>query len=150
VVLGNTVIMTLFSWHLTAAFLIQGGMLLLGIRPPPAGTALWWAVLPVWLLSCAVPLVLLVALFRRAERLPAPQAGGRSAAATAVAAVGVVAAALGIFVVSQVGLDGLLAGRPEHVQSLSLPAWPGLAALVLGLLLLRTPTRAVARREADS
>jgi fucose 4-O-acetylase-like acetyltransferase len=149
VVFGNTVIMTLFCWHLTAAFLIQGLLLLLGIRPPPAGTAAWWALLPVWLLSCVVPLVLLVAVFRRAERVPVPGAGAHNVAATTVAATGGVLAALGIFVVSQVGLDGLLVGRPERVWALSLPAWPGLAALAVGLLLLRTPTTATRREPAS-
>jgi fucose 4-O-acetylase-like acetyltransferase len=145
VVLGNTVIMTLFCWHLTAAFLVQGTMLLFGFKPPPAGTAHWWALLPLWIASCSVPLVLLVAVFRRAERLPGPSAGppgGPSRVRTVAAAVGVALAALGIFVVSQVGLDGLLAGRPERVESLSLAAWPGLVALVLGLLLLRLPAGA--------
>jgi peptidoglycan/LPS O-acetylase OafA/YrhL len=135
VALGNSVIMTMFCWHLTAVFLVQGTLMLLRAHPPAAGTAAWLAFLPLWVLLCAGPLVVLVRLFRWAERPPAltgGPAGGRVAAI-----VGTVLAAFGIFAASQVGLDGLIAGRTERVQSVPLPVWVAIVALAAGMLLLR-------------
>jgi hypothetical protein len=139
VVQGNSVVMTLFCWHLSAVFIVQGMLLLFGLKPPAAGTPGWWAILPLWVAGCAVPLLGLVALFRRAGQPPARTLGGGSRARTAAAAIGVVAAALGIFVVSQVGFDGLYLGKVETVSSVPLVAWVGLASLGLGLILLRAP-----------
>jgi hypothetical protein len=141
VVFGNSVVMTLFCWHLSAVFVVSGVLLLFGVKPPVAGTAAWWAVLPLWIAACAVPLAGLVALFRRAEH---PAARTSSAGGAAAAAIGVTAAALGIFLISQVGFDGLFVGKPEAVDGVPLVAWEGVAALVLGLFLLRAPTRTVA------
>src|SRR5262249_55257973 len=110
VVFGNSVVLTLFCWHLSAVFVVSGVLLLFGMKPRAAGTAAWWAILPLWIVACAVPLAGLVALFRFAER-PRPgtsYAGGGSAAA----AIGVTAAAVGIFLISQVGFDGLFVGKP--------------------------------------
>jgi hypothetical protein len=140
VVFGNSVVLTLFCWHLSAVFVVSGVLLLFGVKPPAAGTAGWWAVLPLWIAACAVPLAGLVALFRWAER-PRPgtsYAGGGAAAA----AIGVTAAAVGIFLLSQVGYDGLFVGKPETVSGVPLVAWEGVAALGVGLVLLRAPARA--------
>ncbi len=147
VVLGNGMVMTLFCWHLTAVFLIQGALLLLGLKPPPAGTAGWLAILPVWIAGCAVPLAGLVALFRRAEQQPTRTTGAAGPVRTLVAATGVVSAALGIFVISQVGYDGLFKARSEPVDSVPLAAWMGVAALGLGLVLLRAPEKPVVARD---
>ncbi|GAA4160249.1 hypothetical protein GCM10022251_38050 [Phytohabitans flavus] len=139
VILGNSVIMTLFCWHLTAVYLVQGALLLFGLRPPPAGTARWLAFLPLWVLLCAVPLVLLVRLFRYPEQASArtkdTQPVGQRRRLAAVA--GLTLAALGIFVVSQVGLDGMLSGRTEQVLVFHLPAWLAILAIGAGTLLLR-------------
>lgn len=137
VVSGNRVVMTLFCWHLSAVFLVQGALLLFGLTPPAAGTGAWWAIVPVWIAACAVPLAGLVALFRFAERPPARTTATAGPARTVAAAIGVTAAALGIFVVSQVGFDGLFAGRPDSVSGVALAAWMGVLPLVAGLILLR-------------
>jgi hypothetical protein len=139
VVLGNSCVMTLFCWHLSAVFVVQGLLLLVGLKPPAAGTAGWVAILPLWIAACAVPLAGLVALFRRAEQPAARTPADGGGAWSVAAAIGVVAAALGIFVVSQVGFDGLFLGKAETVNSVPLVAWWGLAGLGLGLLLLRGP-----------
>ncbi len=139
VVFGNSVVLTLFCWHLTAVFLLQGALLLVGVKPPPAGTGAWWAILPLWLAGCAVPLVGLVALFRRFEQ-PFPRTTGSAGpVGTVAAAIGVTATALGIFELSQVGYDGLFLGSTETVDSIPLAGWMGVAALGLGLLLLYVP-----------
>jgi hypothetical protein len=137
VVLGNSVVLTLFCWHLSAVFVVQGVLLLVGVKPPAAGTGAWWTIVPLWIAACSVPLVGLVALFRWAERPPGRTTTGAGRARTVAAAIGVTAAALGIFVVSQVGFDGLFLGKPESVSGVSLAAWMGVAALAGGLILLR-------------
>jgi hypothetical protein len=143
VVLGNSVIMTVFCWHLSAVFLVQGSLLLLGAHTPTAGSVAWWAFLPLWVLLCTVPLVVLVLLFRRAEHQsargterPQPRAGGQTSAAAGVALT-----ALGIFLASQLGLDGLVAGETEEVQSILLPVWLPVVLVVAGALLLRLGRR---------
>ncbi|MFI5908193.1 acyltransferase family protein [Dactylosporangium sp. NPDC051541] len=134
VVYGNGVVMTLFCWHLSAVFVVQGVLLLAGLKPPAAGTAGWWGIFPVWIAACAVPLAALLLLFRWAERVPAPPPTG---AGPVTAAAGVCLAAIGVFVVSQVGLDGLFLGASEEVNGVTLAGWMGLAALLAGLVLLR-------------
>jgi len=151
VVVGNSVIMTLFCWHLTAAFAVQGLLLLSGVSLPPALTTAWWALVPVWLVACAVPMVILVVAFRPSPFVDKSTPGG-SATPTfvdkrrvgeVVAVTAVALTAGGLFVVSQVGLDGLLSGRPDRVFGIALPAWTGLVTFVIGSVLFR-------RRPADS
>ncbi|WP_051580390.1 acyltransferase family protein [Pseudonocardia acaciae] len=97
---GNSMIMTIFCWHLTACYLVQGALLLAGVRLPAADTPVWLLVLPCWLAACALVCAALVLACRRFERPRRPGAAG-----TAVAVAGVLASALGLFAVSEVGLD---------------------------------------------
>ena len=66
----NTVIMTVFLWHMTALLaaltLFEAAELPIYTQPTPA----WWAQRPLWLLVPAVLLAGLVALFARAEKHP--------------------------------------------------------------------------------
>jgi hypothetical protein len=101
---GNSMIMTIFCWHLTACYLVQATILATGRGLPRAG---WVLALPVWLLACALACAGLVALCRRFER-SRPTGTGTAASA----AIGVLCAAVGLFAVSRVGLDGLVEGRP--------------------------------------
>ncbi|MBB6375067.1 hypothetical protein BKA01_002289 [Pseudonocardia eucalypti] len=112
---GNSMIMTIFCWHLTACYLVQGFLLLTGVTVPAASA------LPLWLLACTLVCALLVVALRRFER-PRPAGTGHPAAAVA----GTVAAALGLFAISRLGLDSA--------------AWPQLTSLALlaaGVLTLR-------------
>ncbi len=122
VVGGNSVVMTMFCWHLTACYLVQVALLAAGVRLPAADTPWWLVVLPVWLAGCAGVCAVLVRALRRFE---ASRASGNGSAA--VASAGVVCAVVGLFGVSRVGLDGLVAGRP--------------AAAALALVLLGWATR---------
>lgn len=139
VIAGNSAIMTVFCWHLTAVFLVQGALLLSGLLPPPAGTAGWLVFLPLWILLCAIPLALLVRLFRYPEQASArtrrTRPHGRDRRLPAVC--GLALAALGTFAASRVGLDGLLTGRTDPVLIFHLPVWPAIAAVAAGTLLLR-------------
>ena len=77
VVLINGMIMTVFLWHLTASTLSIGGALLLndiGLQETP-GTALWWAIRPVWIGVYLLALLPFALGFGRFER---SNATGRS------------------------------------------------------------------------
>jgi hypothetical protein len=82
VVFTNTIVMTLFLWHMTA-FLIAVLLLWpLGLGQQGDTTASWWIERPLWELLPAVFLVGLVAIFGRFERpkqvRPAGSIPGRS------------------------------------------------------------------------
>ncbi|WP_051342383.1 acyltransferase family protein [Pseudonocardia spinosispora] len=115
---GNTVIMTIFCWHLSACYLVEATLLATGGTLP---TSLWLAV-PGYAIACSLVCAVLVLGFRRFERsAPATRLdAGRGVA-------GVLAAAVGLYLISATGLDGL-------------PGWPAataLALVALGVFLLR-------------
>ncbi|MFQ5948057.1 MAG: acyltransferase family protein [Acidimicrobiia bacterium] len=64
----NTIIMTLFLWHLTALLVVILVLHPLGVGHPVEPTASWWLQRPIWVLAPAVALVPLVVLFARFER----------------------------------------------------------------------------------
>jgi fucose 4-O-acetylase-like acetyltransferase len=68
VIAANSMIMTVFLWHLTA--LLAGVLALypLGFPQPRGGTAEWWLLRPVWLAILVALLVPFVAAFGRFER----------------------------------------------------------------------------------
>ncbi len=101
---GSSMIMTVFCWHLTACYLVQSVLLMVGARLPAADTPLWFPALAGWLTACSLACVGIVALFRRFERV----APGRGPVRTPVAVAGALAAAVGLYAVSKVGLDGLV------------------------------------------
>jgi hypothetical protein len=103
---GSSVIMTVFCWHLTACYLVQSVLLIAGVRLPAADTVLWFPALAGWLIACSLACVGFVGLFRRFE-LPA-DALVRGSVRTPVVVAGTLAVAVGLFVVSKTGLDGLV------------------------------------------
>jgi fucose 4-O-acetylase-like acetyltransferase len=68
VVVGNSIIMTMFLWHLTALFAAAIILLPLGLAQPEPGTAAWWLLRPVWVIVMVAILAVLVAIFGRFER----------------------------------------------------------------------------------
>lgn len=68
VIAAQTMIMTVFLWHLTAYLVTILALHPLGLGRALDSTASWWLQRPVWLLVPMVPLALLVALFGRFER----------------------------------------------------------------------------------
>lgn len=64
----NAMMMTMFLWHMTAAVIIAVFAYPRGFPGPPAGTALWWILRPVWVAMLIVVLPALVAIFGRYER----------------------------------------------------------------------------------
>ena len=70
VVLVNSMIMTVFLWHLTASTLTIGGAMLLGdvgLRVTP-GTESWWLLRPAWLVAYLLVLLPFALAFGRFER----------------------------------------------------------------------------------
>lgn len=109
VIAVNGVIMTLFLWHMVPVVIAALALYPTGIMPDPdVGSAAWFALRPVWLIACAVSLVVLVAAFGWAERMPVtakpsvPQRRWR----TALAVCGVVGACGGIGLLTVTGLQG--------------------------------------------
>ena len=69
VVAANSVVLTVFLWHLTGAVLVVGVLHALGALPtPPVGSAGWWLWRLPWLVVLAVALAVLVAIFSPIER----------------------------------------------------------------------------------
>ncbi|MEQ4305500.1 acyltransferase [Plantactinospora sp. B6F1] len=68
VVAVNSVVLTIFLWHLTAVILLAGGLDALGALPaPPVGTTTWWLWRIPWLIMLTGVLAVLVAIFGRIE-----------------------------------------------------------------------------------
>jgi peptidoglycan/LPS O-acetylase OafA/YrhL len=123
---GNSMIMTIFCWHLSACYLVQGALLATGTRLPAADTGWWLLVLPAWLVACTLVCAGLVVVFRRFERLRPPAPVGPVAAVT-----GLLAAAVGLFAVSETGLNAATTAAYPSPAALLSVALVGLAALGL-------------------
>jgi peptidoglycan/LPS O-acetylase OafA/YrhL len=68
VIAANSMIMTVFLWHLTAYLVAILLLYPLGLGHPTDSTASWWLQRPVWLVAPAVLLVPFVVVFARFER----------------------------------------------------------------------------------
>jgi hypothetical protein len=68
VIAANSVIMTVYLWHLTALLIAVGVLLPLGFPQPAPATAAWWALRPVWFVIVGSLLAVLIAIFGRFER----------------------------------------------------------------------------------
>ncbi len=68
VIAANSVIMTVFLWHLTAYLVAIVLLYPLGLGHPTDSTASWWLQRPVWLAAPAALLVPLILIFARFER----------------------------------------------------------------------------------
>jgi peptidoglycan/LPS O-acetylase OafA/YrhL len=132
VVTVNSVIMTLFLWHMTAAMLGVLALYPTGLLPqPPPGSPAWLALRIPWLLVLALILTALVAVFGRIERRRGPHPGpGRATGVlpnllTLTGTAGVLA-----------GLLGIALAEPGNHHPAGLPT-PALAAYFAGAAVLR-------------
>jgi hypothetical protein len=78
VIAVNTMIMTLFLWHLTAFVVTVVVLYPIGLGQPVEPTASWWLQRPIWLVAPLVVLAPIVAMFARFER-PRPEPSGQAA-----------------------------------------------------------------------
>ncbi len=119
VVLGGSVTMTIFLWHMTALVVAVALTHPTGLWPDTLVVdGRWWALRPPWLLICATVLAGLLAVFRRFEQVadPVPREGRLRAA------LGLAATVAGLAVIMASGIY-----RPERTA--------GVPLAPLGLLL---------------
>ncbi len=107
-VIINTMIMTIYLWHMTVLLLVLAGTWLadgfgLGVTP---GTADWWLTRPVWLAVLATLLIPCALALSPLERMGSPAGASVPSALRLVA--GALMAGLGISLATLLGFDGQL------------------------------------------
>lgn len=137
VVAVNSVVLTVYLWHMVPVLVVAPALVLTGVLPQyPIGSAAWLLLRLPWVLALALVLLALVAVFARAER---PRLRGAEATqpdespwAKARLAVGVLA--------FLAGLTGLAATSFAGLAPVAVPIVE-MTALAIGLLLigLRVP-----------
>lgn len=130
---ASRVMFTVYLWHLPAMILVVGVVMLVPGLPLPTPGPGWWATRPLWLLACALPLVLLVPLLARFEWRP--NRSGRTGPVRALAALAL--AVTGVHAAWKYGLDVL--AEPWNPLKLLAPV-----ALLVLVPVLRYRTRPVA------
>jgi hypothetical protein len=155
VVWVNTVIMTIFLWHLSALLI---GVLIafpLGFPQPEAGTWRWWATRPLWIAILSVILLGFVLVFGRFEhpkaRGPAPERSAPGPRQVAAAAVGVAFVVLAVLGYAFTGFDRFASSEGDPLLALVLNPFQSLLHLGAGFALLKAATvgpRAVGRLAA--
>jgi hypothetical protein len=68
VIAANSMIMTLFLWHLTAFAIVFLLLYPFGLWRFPDGSLYWWLMKPVWIILATLVLSVLVGIFSRFER----------------------------------------------------------------------------------
>jgi hypothetical protein len=130
VIVANSMIMTMFLWHLTALMIAVLVLLPLGFPQPVVGSSTWWLLRPVWIaILCVVTALFVLALgrYERPTGSPSTQVSGIGSAA-AVAVVFVIVGICG-FAVS--GLVDLV--HPNGRRLITLPVSPLINSVALGL-----------------
>ncbi len=111
VIRGNSVIMTLYLWHMVPVLIVGALIAVLGLPTGPAtGTAAWWLLRVVWFLVLGLLLAGVVRMVARFERPgpPRPDLGGWLPSVLLVACT-----ALTVFALTRLALDGFAPdGRP--------------------------------------
>jgi fucose 4-O-acetylase-like acetyltransferase len=144
VVAVNSVMLTLFLWHMAAALVTAVAVYASGLMPTPAIDSAPWLLLRIpWLAACAVVLAVLVALFAGIEvGMPGARKGSRIESRAALAS-----GWLGVALVLSGMLGIALAGEGAH-GALGLPT-EALAAYAAGCggLLVAARGRSLASTE---
>jgi len=137
VIIGNSVIMTMFLWHLTALVIVVALAIPAGFPQPLVGSAAWWLARIPWYAMLALVTSGLVFLFGRFERPGAPAAVRAGAGATAVASVAATLLIVGICGFAVSGLHDFVS--PGGRALLRIPVSPliDLSALLAGVALFR-------------
>ncbi|HEX2851569.1 MAG TPA: acyltransferase family protein, partial [Acidimicrobiales bacterium] len=115
VIAANSIVMTVFLWHLPALAVVAGVILPLGLPQPAPGAGEWWLLRPAWIALTIAVLAVAVAGARRFERVrPLPS---RRGAVAALAAFGLATTAMTVL-----ALDGLGGGSGVAGAGLALAA----------------------------
>ena len=137
VVAANSMIMTIFLWHLTAALVAVVVLFPLGFPQPRGGTALWWAWRPMWLATLSGVLAIFIATFSRFERPPLRRADPGTPSSRLAVAGGVAALVTGLAGFAQFGFA---LGPVVHTnQLLSQPLFNAVLVFVGYLALAARP-----------
>jgi peptidoglycan/LPS O-acetylase OafA/YrhL len=138
---GNTVIMTIYCWHPVAIGLMAGALRLGGLRLPGADTPMWGLALVGWVAGCAVCTVTMVLAFGRVERPRDPPP-----ARTTPTVLAALAAAVGLYLLSQVGLDDLVTFHTRAVHGVPINAGCALLLVAIAAALGIRPAWTARRR----
>ncbi len=145
VIVGGAVAMTAFLWHFTALIGVYLALWIAGVTldDSPTTAAFWWIKLAV-LVPFLVVVLALVMVFRRFDR-PPPRAElvGPSVTRSALAALGVGCAIVGMIGFAITGFRGLATGYVGHVVGVPMTAWAAAALVVASAVVTRL---AVSRR----
>ncbi|WNV73560.1 acyltransferase [Geodermatophilus sp. DSM 44513] len=131
----NGTVLTVYLWHLVPVLVAAPALYLTGVLPQPEPlTAGWFALRPVWVLTCAVVLlvvVLTVGGFERPSgRRPAARPAARATPVrTGAAALGVGATCAGLALLTAAGVDDVT--RPAVLAGTALLYGGGLAVVHL-------------------
>jgi fucose 4-O-acetylase-like acetyltransferase len=143
VVAVNSMIMTVFLWHLTALLVAVVVLYPLGFPQPEVGTGAWWALRPIWIVCLTLVLSAFVWLFRSFEhgdfvriRRRIGTNPDRARAEVALTLIGVVLLILGLSGLAQFGFD-------LSSEMLGVPvALAATAGAAIGYLIARNPSQA--------
>lgn len=136
VIAANSMIMTVFLWHLSAMLVAVVVAYPLGFPQHEGGTKMWWATRPLWLLVltvCLVPFVLLFGRYERARGAGAPHAG----AGAATTFLGVAFVVIGMAGFAQGGFAGLIGSTGTDLGLFVANPLSSAIHLGIGLTLLR-------------
>jgi hypothetical protein len=143
----NSVIMTVFLWHLTAMLIGIGLLYPLGFPQPEAGTAQWWLLRPLWVAALVGILGVLVVVFGRFEARssrPLSLLAGPRVAAAAAATIAAALVVLGVLGFAMGGLHQLFSDTGTELIIFNLNPLQSVLHLALGALLLRASLRPAA------
>jgi uncharacterized membrane protein len=141
VIAANSMIMTVFLWHLTALLVAVVTAYPLGFPQYAGGTAAWWITRPLWLATLAVILVPIVALFWRFEKPRFGPKVERPAPDCTALVVGITMLVLGLAGFAQGGFAGVTGSQGTDLGLFE--ANPLLSAfhLVVALTMFRATSR---------
>jgi hypothetical protein len=139
----NSVIMTVFLWHLTAMLFGIGILYPLGFPQPEAGTAQWWLLRPVWVAVLLLILGALVLAFGRfeARRAPTIEFLGTRGLAASGAALAALMIVLGVLGFAMGGMHQLFSETGAELIVFNLNPLQNVLHLVIGAVLLRASLR---------
>jgi hypothetical protein len=139
VVAANSMIMTVFLWHLTALLVAVLVLYPIGFPQPRGGTSVWWAWRPVWIVVLSVILAGFVAVFAKFER-PKAQTSGPLALPGLLTTGAVAALVLGLAGFAQFGF----AWEPSiGIAQLPSQAWFNAALVITGYQVLASRRRSI-------
>jgi fucose 4-O-acetylase-like acetyltransferase len=135
---GNSMIMTVFLWHLSALGIAAGVLFLVRFPVAQGGTVLWWLQRPVWFALAITVLAGLVAAFGRFE---GPRQRRASTAGSIRGVAGALLVIVGVLGFALSGFDKPWSADGREL--IVMPVFPALDWILLigGLALLHRPRR---------